>query len=293
MMKYLKSHEIASIWNVSERTVRNYCQNRLIIDAKKEGKTWLIPSNAKRPVFSDNKRTLINVLIDQKNNCIKGGIYNKLQIDFAYNSNHIEGSKLTHDETRYIYETKTIGAKTHNVDDVIEVVNHFACFDYIIETYKKELSSNYIKNIHLKLKTSTFSSKSKEAVVGDYKKYANYVNDIETSNPKNVEKDINKLLEKYNKKDLHTIEDIVKFHSDFEKIHPFYDGNGRVGRLIMFKECLKNNIVPFIIDDKFKYEYYNGLNKYQKNKEITYLLETCLLMQDNMKLQLDYFEIKY
>ena len=266
MQEYISTLEAAEKLKVSDRTIRRYCANGQIEGAFLQGKTWRIPKG-----FNINDRRLINVLLDQKKNGIKGGVYNKLQIDFAFNSNHIEGSRLTHDETRLIYETKTIGAKNGKVNDIFETVNHFSCFDYILENYKRELDEALIKKLHKLLKTSTISSKSKEAVVGNYKKYKNYAGDIETSTPNNVEKDIKKLLEKYNKKETHTFEEIVDFHAHFEKIHPFYDGNGRVGRLIMFKECLKSNVVPFIISDEYKYEYYNGLSNYQKGKSKSYL----------------------
>lgn len=288
MKEYIKTIEAAKRLNVSDRTIRRYCANGFIKGAVISGKTWLIPKD-----FVLNDRDLISVLIDQKKNGIKGGIYNKIQVDFAYNSNHIEGSRLSHDETRLIYETKTIGSKNNRVDDIFETVNHFSCLDYVIDNYSKKLSEKLIKDLHRILKTSTMSSKSDEAVVGDYKKYRNFVGSMETSSPNNVSNDIEKLLNTYNKKEKHSLEEIIEFHGKFEKIHPFYDGNGRVGRLIMFKECLKSNIVPFIIDDKYKYEYYNGLEKYQKGKNKNYLIQTCLLMQDNMKLLLDYFEIKY
>lgn len=287
-IEYISSIEAAKQLNVSDRTIRRYCSEGFIEGAYIDGKTWKIPKN-----FRYRNRSLINVLIDQKLNFIKGGIYNKLQVDFAYNSNHIEGSKLSHDETRLIFETKTIGAKNNNVDDIFETVNHFSCFDYVIDNYNKQLSERIIKKLHQILKTSTISSKSKEAVVGNYKKYKNYAGETETSLPTNVSKDIKKLLDSYNKKDKHTFEEIVEFHVKFEKIHPFYDGNGRVGRLIMFKECLKSNVVPFVISDEYKYEYYNGLTNWQNKNNKTYLLDTCLLMQDNMKLLLDYFEINY
>lgn len=237
-------------------------------------------------------KNLIERLKDEKEHKISGGIYNLLQVDFAYNSNHIEGSSLTHDQTKYIFETKTVGIESAKVDDIIETVNHFRLFDYILDTIEEPLSEDYIKSLHYKLKNATFSSESKEAVVGDYKKYNNYVSDLETSSPKNVKNDINNLLNNYNNRDI-SFDDILDFHAKFEKIHPFYDGNGRIGRIIMFKECLKNDIIPFYIDDKYKFEYYRGLNEWQKGGDRTYLRDTCLFMQDHMKKVLDYFDIDY
>lgn len=232
---------------------------------------------------------LIQRLKDEKEDNIKGGIYNKLQVDFAYNSNHIEGSKLTHDQTRYIFETHTIGTEPTRVDDVIETVNHFRCFDYILDTYNEPLTEDYIKDLHRILKTGTFDSAKSYAVVGEYKKYANEVGPLQTTSPKNVAKDISELLNMY--QDNMSFDDILDFHARYEKIHPFYDGNGRTGRLIMFKQCLDNDIVPFIIEDKFKGEYNRGLYEWQSGREKGYLRDTCLFMQDYMNQVLDYFEI--
>jgi len=236
-------------------------------------------------------KRLIDRLLDEKTYKIKGGIYNLLQVDFAYNSNHIEGSSLTHEQTRYIYETETVGIVPAKVDDIIETVNHFRMFDYILDTYKEELSEEYIKKLHCILKTSTFSSQSKEAVVGDYKKYANYVSDIETASPAEVSFQLGTLLKEYSYNKIE-LDDILDFHAKFEKIHPFYDGNGRIGRILMFKECLKNDIIPFYIDDKYKFEYYRGLNEWQKGNDKGYLRDTCLFMQDHMKKLMNYFQIE-
>lgn len=236
---------------------------------------------------------LLERLAEEKKYQTKGGIYNKLQVDFAYNSNHIEGSRLTHDQTKYIYDTHTIGIESANVDDVFETVNHFRCFDYILDTYRDNISEEYIKELHRLLKTGTFSSQSKFAVVGDYKKYANEVGGMETVSPEEVPEEMESLLTDYIMRNILSLDDILDFHSRFEKIHPFYDGNGRVGRLIMFKECLKNDIIPFIIRDDYKFEYNRGLNMWQTKGERGYLRETCLLMQDHMKTFMDYFEIEY
>lgn len=238
-------------------------------------------------------RHLIDVLLDEKTNGIKGGVYNKLQVDFAYNSNHIEGSKLTHDQTRYIYETQTVGIEPARVNDIFEAVNHFRCFDIILDTFQEPLSGEYIKKIHYSLKNGTLSAESHEAVVGDYKKYPNFVGDMETTAPKDVASTLDKLIFSYNTLNLVTLYEILDFHAKFEKIHPFYDGNGRIGRLLMFKECLKNNIVPFFIEDTHKAFYYRGLKEWQDNGEKGYLVDTCLMMQDKMKTILNYFKIEY
>lgn len=237
---------------------------------------------------------LIERLKDEKLHKISGGIYNKMQIDMAYNSNHMEGSCLTHDQTRYIYETHTLESNTPvNVDDITETVNHFRCFDYVLDHYDELLSEDFIKHLHYLLKNNTFSAQSKEAIIGDYKAFPNYVGEIQTSRPKDVHRNMNALLTKYNKKEKASFDDVLGLHADFEKIHPFYDGNGRVGRLIMFKECLRNDIVPFIITDEYKSYYIRGLYEWQNGGEKGYLRDTCLLMQDNMKKVLEYFEIPY
>ena len=294
-MKYLNTKQISKKWNISQRSVRLYCQSGRVSDAYFDNGVWYIPENAKKPnrILRKRKRSITNVLIDQKNNKISGSIYNKLQVDFAYNSNHIEGSKLSFEQTQYIFETKTISGENINLNDLLETINHFRCFDYIIDTYDKKLNESYIKHIHKLLKQDTFSSQSMEAIVGEYKKYENVIGDMKTTTPKLVSSHMKKLLDKYNKKNKHSFEELIEFHVEFERIHPFYDGNGRVGRLILFKECLKEKIVPFIIDDKFKREYYNGLKKWQVFKDKNYLLQTCLLMQDNMKIIFDFFDITY
>ena len=238
-------------------------------------------------------RNLIYTLLDEKTHNLNGGIYHKLQVDFAYNSNHIEGSQLSHDQTQYIFETKTVGMEPARVDDIFEAVNHFRCFDMILAQYKEPLSENLIKALHKQLKTGTFSSQSKEAVIGDYKKVPDFVGNMKTAAPAEVQSEIKLLLSVYNSKRTHTLDDILDFHAGYEKIHPFYDGNGRTGRLIMFKECLCNNIVPFIITDQYKAYYYRGLKEWQTGGERGFLRDTCLLMQDNMKKVMDYFEISY
>ncbi len=242
-------------------------------------------------------RDLLSVLIDERNHKINTGIYNKLQVDFAYNSNHIEGSRLTHDQTRYIFETRALviepADKVIRVDDIIETDNHFKCFSHILDTIEQPLSANYIKDLHRRLKTGTASAESMEAVVGDYKKYANYAGETKTSPPQKVDSDMNGLLSAYNALPVCSLYNIADFHARFEKIHPFYDGNGRVGRLLMFKECVKNGIVPFIITDEYKIFYGRNLKQWQDGKGKEALIDTFLLMQDNMKALLDYFEIDY
>ena len=296
-MKYVSVAQIAKKWNVSERTVRNYCAEGKIPEAFLTGKTWNIPEDAQRPdrinKKSDEPETLLDVLRTEKASGIKGGIYHKVQIELTYNSNHMEGSRLTHDQTRYIYETNTIGveAGTVNVDDIVETANHFRCIDLIIDSAGQMLSEPFIKTLHRTLKNGTSDSRKDWFAVGDYKKIPNEVGGQDTTAPEEVPTEMKQLLASYNRKPDKTLEDLIAFHVAFESIHPFQDGNGRVGRLILFKECLKNGIVPFIIDEDLKLFYYRGLHEW--NTERGYLIDTCLSAQDKFKKYLDYFRIPY
>ena len=237
-------------------------------------------------------RDILTVLVNEKKNRIKGGIYNKLQVDMCYNSNLIEGSRLSHDMTRYIYETKTVGTEPALVNDIIEASGHFRACDMMIDRVSEPLSDEMIKDIHRTLKSGIITD-DEEVLIGEYKKYPDTVGDISTTSPENVEKEINELIDRYESKTDHDIYDIIDFHACFEKIHPFYDGNGRIGRLLMFKECLKYDIVPFFIEDTYKGYYYRGLNEWQTGGEKGFLIDTCLMMQDMMKEVLDYFRIDY
>ena len=296
-MQYRSVNEIAKKWNVSERSVRNYCAQGRVDGAFLTGKTWNIPENAEKPERSNKKKeqpiTLLDILQEQKASKYSGGIYHKTQIDLTYNSNHIEGSRLTHDQTRYIFETNTIGVEKEvlNVDDVIETVNHFRCIDMIIDNVKVALTEKFIKELHLILKNGTSDYRKDCFVVGDYKKLPNEVGGMGTALPEEVADKMKVLLTEYNGKEEKIFEDIMDFNVKFERIHPFQDGSGRVGRLIMFKECLKYNIVPFIIEDNLKMFYYRGLKEW--NNEKGYLTDTCLIAQDKYKTYLDYFRIMY
>ena len=296
-MKYLSVKEIAAVWGMSERSVRNYCAAGRVSGAFLTGKAWNIPENAEKPERSNKSKarpsSLLDILKEEKRSQTKGGIYHKIQIELTYNSNHIEGSHLTHDQTRYIFETNTIGITDEGVrvDDIIETATHFRCIDEIIENAKSQLSEKFIKHLHFILKTGTSDAGKDWFAVGDYKKLPNEVGGSETTLPENVSAEIKKLLADYNSKEKVTLEDILEFHVRFERIHPFQDGNGRIGRLIMFKECLKYNIVPFIIEDSIKMFYYRGLKEW--NTEKGYLTDTCLSAQDKFKKYLDYFRIEY
>ena len=296
-MRYLSVTEVAEKWDVSERSVRNYCAQGRVNGAFITGKTWNIPENAEKPERVNKRKevkiTLLDILKEQKASKYSGGIYHKTQIELTYNSNHIEGSRLTHDQTRYIFETNTIGVEKEvlNVDDVIETVNHFHCIDIIIDSARAVLTEKFIKDLHFILKNGTSDSRKDWFVVGDYKKLPNEVGGMDTTIPEEVADKMKTLLMEYNAKDAKTFEDILDFHVKFERIHPFQDGNGRIGRLIMFKECLKNNIVPFIVDDNLKMFYYRGLKEWDNEKG--YLTDTCLAAQDKYKAYLDYFRIVY
>lgn len=262
-----------------------------------KGKTWKIPADAEKPQRSNTKtaktQTLLEILQHEKAARYSGGIYHKAQIEMTYNSNHIEGSRLTHDQTRYIFETNTIGVtgEAVNVDDVIETANHFRCIDFIIEHAKSALTEKMIKELHLMLKTGTSDARQDWFAVGAYKKMPNEVGGMATALPEDVAAEMQTLLAAYGAKKAKTLEDILDFHVRFERIHPFQDGNGRVSRLIMFKECLKYGIVPFIIEDNLKMFYYRGLKEWGREKG--YLTDTCLTAQDRYKAYLDYFRIKY
>ena len=295
-MGYLSVAEIAKKWNISERSVRNYCAKGRVPDAFLDGKTWKIPENAKKPERSNKKKqpiTLLDIFKQEKTDKYSGGIYHKTQIDLTYNSNHMEGSRLTHDQTRYIFETNTIGVQNEvlNVDDVIETANHFRCIDMTIDHAKMTLTEKFIKELHLTLKNGTSDSRKEWFVVGNYKKFPNEVGGMQTALPEEVADKMKALLAQYNTKEEKSFKDILDFHVKFERIHPFHDGNGRVGRLIMFKECLKYNIVPFIIEDNLKMFYYRGLKEWDHEKG--YLTDTCLTAQDRYKAYLDYFRIEY
>lgn len=296
-MDYLSVSKIAKLWGLSERSVRNYCAEGRISGATLIGKTWMIPSDAKKPnrktMESNHAKTLLDILKDEKASNIKGGIYHKIQIELTYNSNHIEGNRLTHDQTRYIYETNTIdiSKEVTNVDDIVETANHFRCIDLIIEKANFNISENLIKQLHFILKNGTTDSRKSWFAVGDYKKLPNEVGGRITTNPENVSNEVRSLIEWYNNIEKKTLNDIIKFHYRFEYIHPFQDGNGRVGRLLMFKECLKYNIVPFIIDEKLKLFYYRGLKEWRT--EEGFLIDTCLSAQDQFKEYLNYFRIEY
>jgi len=293
-VKFISVKEAAEKWGITDRAARKYCSSGKINGVFLTGKTWNIPEDALPPErknakrFSDND--LLNILKEEKDSRMKGGIYHKVQVSLTYNSNHIEGSKLTEDQTRRIFETNTIGADdVADVDDIIEAVNHFRCIDHVIDNAKKPLTEDMIKTLHLLLKSGTSDSRKAWFKVGSYKLRPNEVGGEATCPPADVGRSMKALLESYGQKEKN-IEDIIDFHQRFEKIHPFQDGNGRVGRLIMFKECLANNIVSFIIGEEHRWYYYQGLKEW--NTDRGYLMDTCLSAQDRFREWMRYFQIK-
>lgn len=296
-MAYISVAQAAKKWKLSQRSVRNYCTLGRIPGAFLTGKTWNIPQDATKPTRkpkpSKVANTVLHILKAEQAAKQHGGFYHKIQIDLTYNSNHIEGSQLSHEQTRYIFETNTIGVEDNavKVDDIVETANHFKCIDMVIENANYKPSERFIKELHGVLKNGTSDSRKAWFAVGDYKRQANEVGGHHTTSPEHVAAKMKELITKYNHKDKHTFEELLDFHYQFEAIHPFQDGNGRIGRLILFKECLRNNIVPFIITDNIKMFYYKGLNEWPHNHER--LIDTCLSAQDQMKAVLDYFKIKY
>ena len=296
-MHYISVTDAAKKWNISERSVRNYCAEGRVSGAVLMGKAWMIPESAEKPIRKTRSdatpETLLDILQREKNASLSGGIYHKVQIELTYNSNHMEGSRLTHDQTRYIFETNTLGVTNDNVnvDDVVETSNHFRCIDLVLENATSILTEGFIKELHRVLKNGTSDSRRSWFVVGDYKKLPNEVGGRDTTLPENVAAEMKSLITAYNAEKEKTFEEILEFHYRFECIHPFQDGNGRVGRLILFKECLRNNIVPFIIDEELKMFYYRGLSEW--SRERGYLTDTCLTAQDKFKKYLDYFKIPY
>lgn len=293
-MEYLSVSQYAEKYGISERTVRNYCATGRIEGAFLTGKTWNIPTDASLP--QKHKKRLSPLLVrlrEEKESKMKGGIYHRTQIDMTYNSNHIEGSRLTKEQTRYIFETNTLGATADNtrVDDILETVNHFRCIDYIIDHATDRITEAHIKQLHAMLKSNTSDSQKEWFAIGEYRRLANEVGGEETAKPEEVHRRMKSLVASYNVLKEAGLDDILDFHVEMERIHPFQDGNGRVGRLLMFWQCLQNGIVPFIITEELRFYYYRGIQNWGKING--YLRDTCLTAQDNYKTLLDYFRIQY
>lgn len=293
-MDYISVVQYAEKYGISERTARHYCASGKIEGAFLTGKTWNIPADASLPKKGKKRISdLVARLREEKETQLKGGIYHRTQIDFTYNSNHIEGSRLTKEQTRYIFETNTLNVTTQTtrIDDIIEAVNHFRCIDYIIDHAMEKISEAQIKQLHQILKTNTSDSQKSWFAVGDYKRLPNEVGGEETSRPEDVHQNIKAVITEYNHIESVTLDDILNFHVQFERIHPFQDGNGRIGRLVMFWQCLQCSIVPFIITEDLRFYYYRGIQKWGNVNG--FLRDTCLTAQDNYKSLLTYFKIKH
>ena len=295
-MGYRTAAQMADVWGVSARSVRNYCAQGRVPGAFLSGKTWNIPEDAPKPVRATAQLAespLLRRLREEVEAGLSGGIYHKVQVELAYNSNRIEGSRLSHDQTRQIFETATIEAEggVVKVDDIVGAANHFRCFDYVLQTAQQPLSAAMLKRLHELLKRGTSDAARDWFSVGDWKRLPNEVGGRETTPPEAVGSAIEELLTAYCPQRVHTFDEIVDFHVRFERIHPFQDGNGRVGRLVMFKECLASGIVPFVLTDDAKPFYYRGLAEW--DEERGYLRDTCLAAQDQFKAWLDYFRIPY
>ena len=293
-MKYISVKEYAEKYGISERSARNYCAQGKIEGAFLQGKTWNIPDDASLPKRVKVKMSmLLSRLREEKEMQLRGGIYHRVQIDLTYNSNHIEGSKLSKEQTRHIFETNTldITTETTRVDDIIETVNHFRCIDYVIDHATDKITESHIKQLHSILKGNTSDGKKEWFAVGDYKKLPNEVGGIDTAQPEDVHRCMKEMLDKFNGNSNIAFEDILDLHVQFERIHPFQDGNGRIGRLLMFWQCLKHNVVPFIITEELRLFYYRGLQNWGHING--YLTDTCLTAQDNFKVVLDYFKISH
>jgi Fic family protein len=293
-MEYISVSQFAEKYGISERTARNYCATGKIEGAFLTGKTWNIPAEAALPRRGKKKVSpLLAALREQKETRMKGGIYHRVQIDLTYNSNHMEGSRLTKEQTRFIFETSTLGVTTENtrIDDIMETVNHFRCIDYVIDHATDKITETHVKQLHLLLKTNTSDSQKSWFAVGDYKRLANSVGEEETARPEEVHKQMKALLSSYYSIECPDFDALLDFHVRFERIHPFQDGNGRIGRLLLFWQCLQAGIVPFIITEDLRLFYYRGIQNWGKING--YLQDTCLTAQDNFRAILDYYKIKY
>lgn len=291
-MRLVPEEEYTANHSLTVQTVRGYCAEGKLPGAEQEGETWRIPADAPLPAETEYSPLLV-ALREQMESKMRGGIYHRTQIDLTYNSNHIEGSRLSKEQTRYIYETNTIGVSDEavSVDDIIETTNHFRCIDFIIEHAEEPLTEEMIKRLHALLKAGTSDADRPWFAVGEYKRLPNEVGGKETAAPEDVPAAMRALLQEYTGKRQVSLEEILDFHYRMEMIHPFQDGNGRVGRLIIFKECLAHHIVPFIITEEFKMYYFRGLDRWEEVRR--YLLDTCLTAQDRYRTILDYFRITY
>jgi len=292
-MKYMTVEDAAHKWGVSLRSVQLYCEKGSVPGVNLLGKAWQIPADAEKPLRKPRAKglpsSILGVLKSEKRGRIAGGLYHRLQIDFTYNTNHMEGSRLTHEQTRWIFETQTVGKLSSDVpvDDIVETANHFRCIDLVIESAGAALTERYVKMLHAQLKSGTSDSRKEWFAVGDYKRLDNVVGEMETCPAKDVHREMVKLLAWYKTADK-TFVNLLDLHERFERIHPFQDGNGRVGRLLLLKECLKYDHTPFVIAENLRQFYYLGLGDWRKGRR-TRLIDTCHTGQDAFILALRQF----
>ena len=290
-MNYLSVSQFAEKYGLSARSVRYQCKTGKIVGAFRTGKMWNIPLGAEILSKKMKEFPLLKRLRMEKSAHFKGGIYHRIQIELTYNSNHLEGSQLTEEQTRFIFETHTLGAtECVRVDDILETLNHFRCVDYVIDHATEKLTEMHVKELHRILKSNTSDSQKEWFAVGEYKKLPNEVGGERTALPKEVHSRVQKLLKAYHSLKKVSIDDILQFHVEFERIHPFQDGNGRVGRLLLFWQCLQSGIIPFIITENLRYFYYRGLENWGKING--FLRDTCLSAQDEFREKLKRLEVK-
>lgn len=289
--KGLTKTDLTEKLGISSRTVAKISRGEKIADHVLKKIADFLGCTAEELCRSVSDNALLQTLRDEKSIRMSGGLYHELQVRMTYNSNHIEGSKLSEDQTRLIFETNTVDVgEGIPVDDIIETVNHFRAIDYVIDVAEEPLTESIVKELHRILKQSTKDATLSWFAVGDYKKRPNVVGGRETAKPKDVPVRMKALLDDYAALPTVTVNDIIRFHCNFERIHPFQDGNGRVGRLVALKECLRYGIVPFIIEDSKKMFYYRGLSEWEQ--EPGYLTDTCLDGQDTFRKLMAMFDIR-
>ena len=290
--KAIKKTDLTAAIGISSRTIAKIAKGEKIANRTLQRIADYLECDAAVLCKEKSENAILQILREEKEAKISGGLYHELQVRMTYNSNHIEGSKLTEDQTRLIFETNMIDVGDGvPVDDILETVHHFRAIDYVIDVAEEELSEDIIKQLHFILKHDTKDSTLSWFAVGDYKRRANMVGGRETAKPKDVPARMKVLLEEYNSKNEITVNDVIALHAEFEHIHPFQDGNGRVGRLVALKECLRHNIIPFIIEDRKKHFYYRGLSEWQNEKG--WLTDTCLDGQDTFIRLLDQLDITH
>ena len=290
--KGIRKTDLTAEVGISSRTIAKIAKGEKLSNRTLQKIAEYLGCEAAELCREKTENAILQILREEKEAKISGGLYHELQVRMTYNSNHIEGGRLTEDQTRLIFETNTVDVGDGvPVDDILETVHHFRAIDYVIDIAEEELTEDMIKHLHYILKHDTKDSTLSWFAVGDYKRRANMVGGRETAKPKDVPARMRALLGEYNAKNEVTVNDVVALHAEFEHIHPFQDGNGRVGRLIALKECLRHNLIPFIIEDSKKHFYYRGLSEWRNEKG--WLTDTCLDGQDTFIRLLDMLDIPH